>query len=88
MIKYAAGKSYWNCIHEPFEPYYLKMMKRHGLRLEEAIAMSAWSLEEAKKIREEFCSKYPNEENVETVALMKEVQYHIMEKSVREELPF
>lgn len=87
MIKYAAGETYWNCIHEPFEPYYLKMMKRHGLKLEEAKAMSDWSLAEAKKIREEFCNKYPNEENADTVALMKEVQYRIMEKSVREELP-
>lgn len=86
MIKYAAGETYWNCIHEPFEPYYLKMMKRHGLKLEEAIAMSAWSLEEAKKIREEFCATHLNEENAETVALMKDVQYRIIEKSIREEI--
>ena len=30
MMKYAAGDTYYNCIHEPFEPYYLKMLKRHG----------------------------------------------------------
>ena len=86
MIKYANAEPYWNCIHEPFEPYYLKMMKRHGLKLEEAKAMSDWSLAEAKKIREEFCSKFPNEENENTVALMRDVQYRIMEKSVRREI--
>lgn len=86
MIKYANGDSYWSCIHEPFEPYYLKMMKRHGLKVEEAVAMSEWSLAEARKVRDEFCAKYDNTENEETVALMKEVQYCIMEKSVREEI--
>lgn len=86
MIKYANGDTYWNCIHEPFEPYYLKMMKRHGLKVEEAVAMSEWSLAEARKIRDEFCAKYDNTENEDTIALMRDVQYHIMEKSVRSEI--
>ena len=86
MIKYANGESYWSCIHEPFEPYYLKMMKRHVLPLEEAKAMSAWSLEEAKVLRTQFCDAHPNEENEETLALLKKIQCDIMETSVKEEL--
>lgn len=86
MIKYAAGDSYWSCIHEPFEPYYLKMMKRHGLRVEEAVAMSDWSLAEAKKIKDAFCDAHLNEENAATLKMMKDVQATIMEISVREEL--
>lgn len=86
MIQYAHGESYWSCIHEPFEPYYLKMMKRHVLPLEEAKAMSEWSLAEAKKIRDEFCAVVPNQENEETLKLLKDVQYRIMEKSIREEM--
>lgn len=86
MIKYANGDSYWSCIHEPFEPYYLKMMKRHVLPLEEAKAMSAWSLEEAKVLRTQFCDAHSNEENEETLALLKKIQCDIMETSVKEEL--
>jgi hypothetical protein len=86
MIQYAHGESYWSCIHEPFEPYYLKMMKRHVLPLKEAKAMSEWSLAEAKKIRDEFCAVVPNQENEETLKLLKDVQYRIMEKSIREEM--
>ena len=86
MIKYAAGDSYWSCIHEPFEPYYQKMLKRHGLRVEEAVAMSDWSLEEARKIRNNFCDMVPNQENEVILNLLKDVQYNIIEKSIREEV--
>ena len=86
MIKYAAGDSYWSCVHEPFEPEYLKMMKRHGLKVEEAVALSKWSLEQSKAFKDKFCEEHPKEENEETLKLLKEVQYQIMETSVREEL--
>lgn len=86
MIKYANGDSYWSCIHEPFEPYYQKMLKRHGLRVEEAVAMSEWSLQEAKAIKDDFCSKVPNEENQETLKILRQVQEEIMKISVKEEL--
>lgn len=86
MIKYANGDSYWSCIHEPFEPYYQKMLKRHGLRVEEAVAMSEWSLKEAKAIKDNFCSKVPNEENQETLKILRQVQEEIMRISVKKEL--
>lgn len=86
MIKYANGETYWNCIHEPFEPYYLKMMKRHGLRVEEAVAMSEWSLKEAKAIKDDFCSKVPNEENQETLKILRQAQEEIIRISIMEEL--
>ena len=88
MIKYAAGDSYWSCVHEPFEPEYLKMMKRHGLKVEEAVALSKWSLKQSKAFKDKFCEEHPKEENEETLKLLKEVQYQIMETSVREELPY
>lgn len=87
MIKYAAGDSYWSCIHEPFEPEYLKMMKRHGLKVEEAVALSKWSLQQSDAFCEEFCAQHPKEENEDTLKLLREVQRQIMEISVREELP-
>ena len=86
MIKYANGDSYWSCIHEPFEPYYQKMLKRHGLRVEEAVAMSDWSLKEAKDIKDDFCSKVLNEENQETLKILRQAQEEIMRISVMEEL--
>lgn len=86
MIKYANGDSYWSCIHDPFEPYYQKMLKRHGLRVEEAVAMSEWSLKEAKAIKDDFCSKVPNEENQETLKILRQVQEEIMRISVKKEL--
>jgi hypothetical protein len=86
MMKYAAGESYYNCIHEPFEPYYLKMLKRHGLKLEEAVAMSAWSLEQTKALRDEFCQAHPNSEDETTLALLRDVQKEIMKISVKKEL--
>lgn len=87
MIKYAAGDSYWSCIHEPFEPEYLKMMKRHGLKVEEAVALSDWSFKQTEAIKNKFCEEHPEEENQEILRMLKEVQYQIMETSVREELP-
>lgn len=81
MMKYAQGDSYWNCIHQPFEPYYLKMLKRHGLKVEEAVAMSDWSLAEARRIRDEFNA--PNEENKETLRKMRDIQFKFMEISMR-----
>lgn len=86
MMKYANGDSYWSCIHEPFEPYYQKMLKRHGLRVEEAVAMSEWSLQEAKAIKDDFCSKVPNEENQETLKILRQVQEEIIRISIMEEL--
>lgn len=86
MMKYANGDSYWSCIHEPFEPYYQKMLKRHGLRVEEAVAMSEWSLKEAKAIKDDFCSKVPNEENQETLKILRQAQEEIIRISIMEEL--
>ena len=56
------------------------------ISLEEAKAMSDWSLAEAKKIRDDFCATVSNCENEETLKLLKDVQYRIMEKSIREEM--
>jgi hypothetical protein len=86
MMKYAAGDSYWSCIHEPFEPFYLKMLKRHGLKVEEAVALSEWSLKETEALKEKFCAEHPEEENEETMTLLREVQRNIMKISVRHEL--
>lgn len=86
MIKYAAGDSYWSCIHEPFEPFYLKMLKRHGLKCEEAVAMSKWSLEQSDAFREAYCAEHPKAENEETLALLRDVQRQIMCISVKHEL--
>lgn len=86
MMKYAAGDSYWSCIHEPFEPEYLKIMKRHGLKVEEAVALSKWSLEQSDAFCEEFCAEHPKAENEETLALLKDVQKEIMRISVKNEL--
>ena len=86
MMKYAAGDTYYNCIHEPFEPYYLKMLKRHGLKLEEAVAMSDWSLAQTKALKDKFCEEHPVCENEETLALLRDVQKEIMRISVKEEL--
>lgn len=86
MIKYAAGDSYWSCIHEPFEPFYLKMLKRHGLKCEEAVAMSKWSLEQSDAFREAYCAEHPKAENEETLALLRDVQRQIMRISVKHEL--
>ena len=86
MIKYAAGDTYWNCIHEPFEPYYLKMLKRHGLKCEEAVALSNWSLEQTKALRDEFCQAHLNSEDETTLALLRDVQKEIMKISVKKEL--
>jgi hypothetical protein len=86
MMKYAAGEPYWNCIHEPFEPYYLKMLKRHGLKCEEAVALSNWSLEQTKALRDEFCQAHPNSEDETTLALLRDVQKEIMKISVKKEL--
>ena len=86
MMKYAAGESYWNCIHEPFEPYYLKMLKRHGLKCEEAVALSNWSLEQTKALRDEFCQAHPNSEDETTLTLLRDVQKEIMKISVKKEL--
>ena len=86
MMKYAAGDSYWSCIHEPFEPFYLKMLKRHGLKVEEAVALSEWSLKETEALKDKFCAEHPEEENKETMSLLREVQRNIMKISVRHEL--
>lgn len=86
MIKYAAGDSYWSCIHEPFEPFYLKMLKRHGLKCEEAVAMSKWSLEQSNAFRDAYCVEHPKGENEETLALLRDVQRQIMRISVKTEL--
>ena len=86
MIKYAAGDSYWSCIHEPFEPFYLKMLKRHGLKCEEAVAMSKWSLEQSDAFREAYCAEHPTAENEESLALLRDVQRQIMRISVKHEL--
>lgn len=86
MIKYAAGDSYWSCIHEPFEPFYFKMLKRHGLKCEEAVAMSKWSLEQSDAFREAYCAEHPKAENEETLALLRDVQRQIMRISVKHEL--
>jgi hypothetical protein len=86
MIKYAAGDSYWSCIHEPFEPFYLKMLKRHGLKCEEAVAMSKWSLRQSDTFRNAYCAEHPKAENEETLALLRDVQRQIMRISVKHEL--
>lgn len=86
MIKYANGESYWSCIHEPFEPYYLKMLKRHGLKCEEAVALSTWSLEQTDRLCDEYCAEHPKAENEETLEMLRDVQRNIMKISVRKEL--
>ena len=86
MIKYANGDSYWSCIHEPFEPYYLKMLKRHTLPVEEAVAMSEWSYQESEAFKKTFCEAHPKEENEEVLKFLRDCQYEFMETSVRKEL--
>ena len=54
--------------------------------MEEAVAMSEWSLAQTKALKDKFCEEHPACENEETLALLRDVQKEIMRISVKEEL--
>ena len=85
LKRYIEGESYESCLR-PTNPQYLIDVKLGCYNLEEARIVGKEAIDEVDKMCDEYLKICPTEINKNVDALLDEVQYNIMENSVRTEL--
>jgi len=85
LKRYIEGETYENCLR-PANPQYLIDVKLGCYNLEEARIVGKEAIDEVDKMCEEYLKICPTGINKEVDNLLNEVQYHIMENSIRMEL--
>ena len=87
LTRYIEGESYEKClIPEPKMRAFLLELKNNAWDLEHAKELANISIAHVNKIADEFCDKYPEEEDVEMRELLEDVQYEIMKIAVKQEI--
>lgn len=86
MQRYIQGDSYMNCL-KARDPEYLIALKEQGYySLETAREVAEETLQKVIELADGYCAVAVDEFDEKTDVLMQEVQYNIMERSVRREL--
>ena len=86
MQRYIQGNSYMNCL-KARDPEYLIALKEQGYySLEAAREVAEETLQKVIELADGYCAVAVDEFDEKTDVLMQEVQYNIMERSVRREL--
>lgn len=85
LDRYIQGESYEDCLR-PRCPEFLLSVKRGRYTLEEACVVADATITNVTRMADEFCNRTENKEDPEARALIEQVQFNILQKSLREEL--
>ena len=86
LSRYISGESYGSCLKANDRGYLIALKNQGYYSLETAREVANETIEVVDYIADDFCSSHPDEFDADTEALLQDVQYNIMERSVKAEL--
>ena len=86
MSRYISGDSYESCLDAKDKTYLIALKEQGYLPLEEAREVATKTIADVVSLADNYCATHADEFDAKTEELLQDVQYNIMERSVKMEL--
>lgn len=86
MSRYISGDSYESCLDAKDKTYLIALKEQGYLPLEEAREVANKTIADVVSLADNYCATHADEFDAKTEELLQDVQYNIMERSVKMEL--